>query len=103
MAQPHASLEGIACTMRYWQDTSSDREQVWRDAVSQFDGLDPLARACRSWVDSTGPSDEFIAMADGAPDDRSLREYLEAGCRKGLPDDWLSELEPWLDAWDNEA
>jgi hyaluronoglucosaminidase len=103
MSQPHATRVGVACALRFWTDPSSDREQVWRDVVSEFDGLEPLARSCRSWIDSTGPSDELTAMMEAAPDDKALREYLEAGCRKGLGDEWLSELEPWLDAWDNEA
>jgi len=98
MIQPLASRVGIACALRFWQDPSSDREHVWRDVVAEFDGLEPLARACRSWVDSTGPSEDLASL-----DDTALRAYLEAGCRKGLPDDWLAELEPWLDAWDNEA
>lgn len=98
MAQPLASRVGIACAMRYWQDPSSDREAVWREVVGEFNGLEPLARACRSWVDSAGPGEDLLSL-----DEKSLRVYLEAGCRDGLPDEWLAELEPWLDAWDNEA
>ena len=103
MAQPLASRVGLACALRYWTDPSSDREGVWREAVADVPGLAQLARACRSWVDAPGPSEELVAMADAAPGDKALREYLEAGCRKDLGDDWLAELEPWLDAWDNEA
>ena len=98
MIQPLASRVGIGCALRFWQDPSSDREAIWREVVAEFDGLEPLARACRSWVDSPGPSDDLLSL-----DNAALRTYLEAGCRKGLPDDWLAELEPWLDAWDNEA
>jgi hypothetical protein len=98
MIQPLASRVGIACALRFWQDPSEDREQVWREVVAEFEGLEPLALACRSWIDEPGPPAELLAL-----DAKQLRSYLEAGCRKGLPDEWVAELEPWLDAWDNEA
>jgi hypothetical protein len=98
MAQPLASRVGVACALRFWQDPSSDREAVWRDVVSECEGLEPLARACRSWVDAPGPDEDLLSL-----DEQALRAFLEAGCRRGLPADWAAELEPWLDAWDNEA
>src|SRR5439155_7255946 len=61
------------------------------------------AKASRSWVDSPGPDPELLAWMNAAPDDKRLREYLEAGCRAGLSEDVTAELGPWLDAWDLEA
>jgi hyaluronoglucosaminidase len=103
MPQAVANRVGVECGARFWQDPSCDREAVWREIVAQYAGLEPLARASRSWVGSPGPSDELARMADAAPDDRSLRELLEAGCRNGLASELAEELAPWLDAWDAEA
>lgn len=103
MPQAIANRVGVECGARFWQDPSSDREEVWRSVISQFAGLEPIARASRSWVSAPGPSDELVAMAESAPDDKRLREYLEAGCRKDLAPALATELGPWLDAWDAEA
>ena len=35
--------------------------------------------------------------------DGRLLEFLDAGCREGLPLEWQVELAPWLTAWEAEA
>ena len=98
-----ASRIGVACGARFWRDPSSDREAVWRDVVASVSGLEPLARASRSWVGSPKPDAELVAWAEAAPDDKRLREFLEAGCRDGLDEAFATEVSAWLDAWDEEA
>jgi len=100
MQQPLASRVGIACGASFWRDPTRDRETVWREVVASFPGVEAFARASRSWVSSPGPSDELVAMSD---DGKALRSYLEAGVRHGLPEEWASEIEPWLQAWEREA
>ncbi len=98
-----ASRVGLACGARFWTDPTSDREKVWRDVVAEFPGLEPLARACRSWASHPGPDPELLARANAAPDDKRLREFLEAGCRDGLDPELAAEVGPWLAAWETEA
>jgi hyaluronoglucosaminidase len=103
MEYPLASRVGLACGARFWTDPSSDRDQVWRDVLAGFPGLEPLARACRSWASEPGPDRELVEWAEAAPDDKRLREFLEAGCRKGLDAELASEVERWIVAWEAEA
>ena len=103
MPQAIANRIGVACGARFWREPSGDREAVWREVVATFDGLQPLASASRSWVADPGPDPELVAWADAAPDDKRLRTYLEAGCRKDLDPELAAEIAPWLDAWDREA
>ncbi|HYZ91020.1 MAG TPA: beta-N-acetylglucosaminidase domain-containing protein [Actinomycetota bacterium] len=98
-----ASRVGLACGARFWTDPASDREKVWREVIAEAPGLEPLARACRSWASDTGPDPELIEWAKAAPDDKRLRSFLEAGCRDGLDPELASEVEPWLAAWETEA
>jgi hypothetical protein len=98
-----ASRVGLACGARFWTDPSSDREHVWREVVAEFSGLEPIARACRSWASHPGPDPELLEWAKAAPDDKRLRAFLEAGCRDGLDDELAKEVEPWLAAWEAEA
>jgi hypothetical protein len=98
-----ASRVGLACGARFWTDPSSDREKVWREVIADFPGLEPLARACRSWASDPGPDPELLEWAAAAPDDKRLRAYLEAGCRDGLDPELAAEVEPWLAAWETEA
>lgn len=103
MEYPLASRIGLACGARFWTDPTSDREKVWKDVVSEFPGLQPLARACRSWASDPGPDPELLEWAAAAPGDKRLRDYLEAGCRNGLDAAFASEVERWLAAWETEA
>lgn len=103
MQYPLASRVGLACGARFWTDPTSDREKVWVEVLSEFPGLEPLARACRSWVTEPGPDPELLEWARAAPDDERLREFLAGGCRVGLEPELAAEVERWLTAWDNEA
>jgi len=103
MQYPIASRVGLACGARFWTDPASDREQVWREVVAEFPGLESLARACRSWASDPGPAPELLESAAVAPQDKRLRTYLEAGCRDGLDPALAEEVEPWLAAWECEA
>ncbi len=103
MPQAISNRIGVACGARFWRDPFSDREATWREVVASYPGLEPLARASRSWVGDPEPDAELVAWADAAPGDGSLRAYLESGCRDGLDPELASELQPWLDAWDVEA
>lgn len=103
MEYPLASKVGLACGARFWTDPTSDREKVWQEAVAEVPGLEPLARACRSWASHPGPDPMLVQWADAAPDDKRLRTFLEAGCRAGLDPGLADEVGRWLDAWDVEA
>jgi len=100
MQQPIASRIGIASGAAFWQDPTTDKETVWRAALGEITGIEAFARASRSWVSHPGPSDELVAMLD---DTKALRTYLEGGVRKGLGEDVIAEIEPWLQAWEREA
>jgi hyaluronoglucosaminidase len=100
-----ASRIGVAAGLRWWSDPKGDREQQWRDIVADVPGLLPLARACRSWLTDPGPDTELwawaLAAADG--DDRRFEDWLAAGCRDGLAEEWQLELAPWLATWELTA
>lgn len=102
MPLPLASRIGVAAGLRWWADPEGDREQQWRQVVADVPGLQPLARACRSWLTEPGADEELAGWAHAAVDgdDRRLEDWLAAGCREGLPRDWQDELAPWLDAWE---
>lgn len=102
MPMPLASRVGVAAGLRWWRDPTGDREQQWREVVAQFPGLLPLARACRSWLTDPGPDAELQSWAFAAVDDndRRFEDWLDAGCREGLGEDWQAELEPWLATWE---
>jgi hyaluronoglucosaminidase len=103
MHRPLASRLGLAVAAKFWRDPSGDRYAQWSDALAEFDGLEPLARACASWVDDPEPDRTLRAWADAAPADTQLEAYLAAGCRDGLDPALAAELEPWLAQWDAEA
>jgi hypothetical protein len=97
--KPIASRVGLGCGGAWWNDPASDREETWRKVVGEFDGLEPLARACRSWVADPVPDPELLAMAA----DGRLLGWLIEGCRKGLDPKLEREVEPWLDQWEWEG
>ena len=104
MSYPLASRIGIAAAARHWRDPAEDREAGWRAVVDGVPGLLPLARACRSWIGASGPDPELASWVDpGLQGDDRLLDFLTAGCRDGLPEEWAAELAPWLDAWEAEA
>lgn len=105
MSWPLASRVGLGAAARWWQDPSGDRERQWAETLATIPGIEPLARACRSWV-GAAEADPTLAgwvrdAIAGNPD--KLRSYLFAGCREGLGPEWLAELEPWLEQWDFET
>jgi hyaluronoglucosaminidase len=103
MEHPLASRVGLGVVGRWWTDPGADREAVWLEVVRAEPALEPLARACRSWVDAPGPDPELAAWADAAPGDGRLRRFLLAGCRDGLHPALAAELAPWLERWEAEA
>jgi hypothetical protein len=97
--KPIASRVGLGCAAAWWDDPTSDREQTWIAIVRSFPGLEPLARACRSWVSDPSPDPQLVSMgADG-----TLLAWLIAGCRDGLDPALEAEVEPWLDQWEWEG
>jgi hypothetical protein len=102
MPMPLASRIGVAAGLRWWRDPTGDREQQWRDVVDAVPGLWPLARSCRSWLTDPGPDPDLRAWALAAvgSDDRRFEDWLAAGCRADLAEDWQAELAPWLEAWE---
>lgn len=104
MSKPLASRVGLGAALGWWRDPAGDREQHWKAILAEFAGLEPLARACRMWLDDPGPDRELLAWADAAFDgDTRLRDFLDAGCRDGLDPALAEELEPWLAQWETEA
>ncbi len=103
MHRPLASRLGLAVAARFWRDPSGDRYAQWQDALAEFDGLEPIARACASWVDDAEPDRILREWADAAPARDHLERYLAAGCRDGLDPALAVELEPWLGQWEAEA
>jgi hypothetical protein len=104
MRFPLASRIGLAAAARFWLDPARDREDAWRECLALLPGIEPLARASRSWVGSPDPDAELIEWAAAAPGgDTRLRDYLQAGCRAGLEPDLAAEIEPWLDQWDRQS
>jgi hypothetical protein len=101
---PLASRLPAEAGLRWWADPARDRVDVWREALARTPALEPLARACRSWLTDPGPDPELAAWAAGALDgDPRLAEFFAAGCRAGLPADLEAELAPWLEAWELHA
>ncbi|MCW2544537.1 MAG: hypothetical protein JWM40_2089 [Frankiales bacterium] len=99
MPLPLASRVGVAAALAWWRNPSGDRFEQWRAVLPA--GLEPLARASRSWLTDPGPDTELRSWALAACDgDRRLEDWFAAGCRKDLPDDWQVELAPWLVAWE---
>jgi hyaluronoglucosaminidase len=104
MSLPLASRPGLEVAARHWRDPAEDREAAWRDVLGRYPGLAPLARACRSWLTQPGPDPELASwLAPAFAGDGRLLDYLDAGCRDGLPPEWSEELAPWLTAWEAEA
>jgi len=104
MSHPLASRIGLAVAARAWLDPEGNREAAWRESLQLLDGVEPLARACRSWFDRPGPDPELLAWAMSAgPDDRRLHHFLDHGCRDGLDAGLAAEVGQWLDAWQREA
>lgn len=104
MSLPLASRPGLELAARHWLHPEEDRDEAWREVVDSHPGLAPLARGCRSWLTDPGPDPELLAWVQPAlGGDSRLLDYLDAGCRAGLPADWEAELEPWLAAWEAEA
>ena len=105
MPLPLASRIGVAAALRWWREPTGDREAQWRAVVAGVPGLEPLARAARSWLTDPGPDPELLERADAAlaQGDPRLEQWLALGCRDGLPVEWVAELEDWLQAWEWEA
>ena len=102
--RPVASRLPAAAGLAWWADPSRDRVQVWEEQLAAVPGLAPLARACRSWLTESGPDAELLEWALAALDgDTRLEAFLAAGCRDGLPAEWVADLEPWLEAWEWHA
>ena len=101
---PVASRLPAAAALRWWTDPSQDRVEVWEQELARVSGLEPIARACRSWLTDPAPDAELQEWARLALDgDGALEAYFAAGCREGLPAEWLRDLEPWLEAWEWHA
>lgn len=106
MHLPRASRIGLATAARFWRNPGGDRRADWNAVLDEFPGIEPLARACSSWLDDPGPDPELLGWAEAAKggDTTALRSYLEAGCRAGIEDEALAaEVEPWAAQWDLEA
>lgn len=104
MSLPRASKLGLAVAARFWKEPHVDREAAWHEALSDFPGLEPLARASRSWIDSPGPDAELSLWAESVVDgDDRFRAYLQTGYRDQLDPALAVEVEPWLDQWDRES
>lgn len=102
--RPVASRLPAAAGLRWWADPSQDRLAVWEAELAAVPGLTPLARACRSWLTDPGPDPELLDWALAALDgDDRFEAFLAAGCREGLPAEWLADLEPWLETWEWHA
>jgi hyaluronoglucosaminidase len=106
MPRARASRVGLAVASAFWRDPGGDREQAWRDALTELPALVPLAQASRAWAgDGHGLDPDLHAWADAAlaGDDSALTAYLQAGCRQGLDPALAEEIEPWLTQWDAES
>jgi hypothetical protein len=105
MSLPRASRVGLAAGARFWLEPGSDPEAIWREALKEFDGLETLARASRSWIGDAGPDAEIASWVDAAlaGDYAPLRAYIDADVRAGLEPALAAEVEPWCAQWDAEA
>lgn len=102
MHRPRASRIGLAVAAKFWRNPSGDRYAAWEEALGEFPGLEPLARACSSWVDNAEPDRRLLEWA-ASPADGRLEAFLAAGCRDGLEPVLAEEVEPWLVQWEKEA
>ncbi len=104
MERPLASRIGLGVASAFWKETTHDRDEAWHRVVGEVPGLEPIALACRSWMDDPDPHPRLLALLDlaagGGP---GLREHLASGCRDGLAPAWQAELSPWLAQWEAEA
>ena len=102
MHRPRASRIGLAVAAQVL--ARPDRRPLRRlgsGAVGEFPGLEPLARACSSWVDNPSP---IAACSNGPTRTRHGRKrFLAGGCRDDLDPALASEVEPWLAQWEAEA
>lgn len=104
MERPLASRIGLGVAADFWKRSSAGRESDWKRRVDQVGGLEPIARACRSWLGEPEPDPWLLEALDGATRGRQdLRQHLARGCREGLLPDWEAELLPWLVQWEAEA
>jgi hypothetical protein len=105
MSLPRASRPALAAGARFWQDPAGDPQTVWRECLAEFPGLEPLARASRTWANDPAPDAEIAGLVRGAIDGNPdpLRAFLVAGCRAGLAPELAAEVEPWLEQWDAES
>lgn len=104
MHRPRASRVGLAVAARFWRDPTGDRYAAWEEALAEFPGLDPLARACSSWVDNPEPDRRLLEWATAAGEgDTRLEAFLAGGCRRDLDPALAAEVEPWLAQWEAEA
>ncbi len=104
MSRPLANRPALELAARHWRNPEEDRELAWREVTCGYPGLAPLARSSRSWLSDPGPDPELVSWIGPAlTGDRRLLDFLDAGCRSSLPEDWQAELEPWLESWEAEA
>jgi hypothetical protein len=105
MSLPLASRVGLGAAAAWWRDPNGDRESQWREVIRSIPGIRPLAHASRSWVANPGPDAQLAHWVSEAINGRPerLRQYLLAGCRSGLDEQWQAELDPWLTQWDFET
>ncbi len=105
MSLARASRVGLAAGVRFWLDPSVDPEAAWADAVAEEPGLEPLARASRTWAGDPAEDPDVAGWVDAAlaGDPGPLRTYLVGGCRNGLDPALAAEVGPWLDQWDAES
>lgn len=107
MHRPRASRIGLAVAAKFWRDPNADRYDAWEAVLAEFAGLEPLARACGSWIDNPLPDRRLTEWAEAAiaskGTDTRLEAFLAAGCRDGLEPALAAEVEPWLEQWDKEA
>ncbi len=104
MHRPLASRIGLAVAARFWRNPTEDRYDAWEAALAEFPGLEPIARACSSWVDNAEPDRRLVEWAGAARNgDTRLEAFLAAGCRADLDPALATELEPWLAQWEAEA
>lgn len=102
--RPVASRLPAAAGLRWWDAPHEDRVAVWERELAGVPGLEPLARACRSWLTEPEPDAELLVWARAALDgDGRLEAWFGRGCRDGLAPEWQADLEPWLEAWEWHA
>jgi len=104
MHRPRASRIGLAVAARFWRNPTEDRYTAWEAALAEFPGLEPLARACSSWVDNAEPDRRLSEWANAArAGNKRLEAFLAGGCRADLDPVLAAEVEPWLAQWEAEA